>query len=155
VTIAKLDILDDVESSLLAITIGNGYRTTVRTVDREVKVRHEVGSQQMPYIGFGLTETTSEPTLPGGLIRCVSRMTVLAHVSAASADDATTVLAGLEDDIIAALMGAPTRDGNAIDTLWMRTVEDVPDPASPTSTGRGSMAMEFEIRWVRSVDRST
>lgn len=149
-SIAKLDILDDIATTLAAITVAGGYRTTIVTVDREVKVRAEIGAAQMPYLGFGLTETISEPYLPGDLVRCVGKLTVVGHVNSSTASAATTAIANLEDDVIGALMADPTRDANAIDTVWTKTVDDVPDPASPSSNGRGSVVMEFEIRWMRS-----
>lgn len=155
-TVAKLAWMERVGTVLATITTGNGYRTTVTTVEPVIRTWEEVGRNQLPIIGYGIESTVAEAWEGGGQFHCKSKLNVVAHVGEASASAALTALCNLEDDIIAALMADQTLDSNTIDIRWVSTVDDVQDPhaANTQRGGRGSMVVEFEVLWERSTART-
>lgn len=153
----KLSILDNIETTLLAITAGATYRTTVDTVERQIKVWSEVGAQERVWVGFAPTETRNLQQGDAHEYMCAMTVKVVSHVNAATPAACTTALCNLEDDIIGALCdparqyrGSDSSGNNAVTTTWLRTAEDIGDPAAIDSTGGyGTHEMDFEIRFVR------
>lgn len=167
----KLLILQNIQTTLASITVANGYRTTIDTVEPTIKVWGEVDdAHAMPWLGFGPTETRPFELLPGGQLRPLMAISVVAHIHEVDASTARTTICNLEDDIMHAMCssdvdsvtGVPfSQQGdegtpalpNAIHTTWIRTVDNAPDPTI-SSDGGLCMVMEFEIVWDRTTSRS-
>lgn len=161
-TPARKLILDDIADTLADILVANSYKTTVVTVDREVKTWAEVGTTAMPWLGFCATETSfsRQDHQPSGWIKCSMRVVIVGHVNQTTGAEKTDALANLEDDIIAAMLEDPRRgdDGsgpNAIGTYLVASRTDEGDPFTRDSRGgSGTIVVEFDVLYMRTSGKS-
>jgi len=143
-------LLSDIGTTLATITTGNGYKTTVSTVEAVGKDWADVKPGQKPWIGYVPTAESLE-YLPGGVIRSTLPVTLVCHVSGTTQSDRATKLNDLLDDVIAVLAVDTTRDSNAISTT-IKTVET--DEGSPDAIGDGSMVVVLQIAYHRTTAQS-
>tara|TARA_R110000824_G_C15230416_1_gene678495 strand:+ start:1178 stop:1633 length:456 start_codon:yes stop_codon:yes gene_type:complete len=149
-TPARTSILSNVATTLATITTGNGYNTTVETVENEAKTWADVPDSQKPWVGYVPTSETLE-YLPGNQIRVVLPIDIICHVVGQTASSRSTLLNNLLDDVIAALSVDTTRASYAIST----TVANVDtDEGAPGATGQGSMVLNIEVAFMRTSGQS-
>jgi hypothetical protein len=149
-TPARKLILDNVGTTLATITTGNGYKTTVATVEALGKSWGDVGSGAKPWIGYVPNQERLE-YFPGGSIRAILSMTIICHINGSTQSARSTTLNNLLDDIIAVLAVDTRRGGSAICT----TVTSVDtDEGSPDANGFGSMAINVECPYLRTSSSS-
>jgi len=149
-TPARKNILDNISTTLSTITTGNGYNTTVVTVEAVGKTWADVGSGAKPWIGYAPVRESFE-YFPGDQIRVVLSVTLIAHMSGTTQSDRSTKLNNLLDDMIAVFNVDTTRNGNAISTT-ITTVET--DEGSPDANGFGSMVVNMDIAYIRTQSAS-
>jgi hypothetical protein len=153
-TPARKGVLDNVATTLAGITAGNGYKTTVATVERCIKDWDSVGVQSMPWLGFGpgVERYTHEP---GGMLLTELDINIVGHLNEATAENRTTKLSALVDDVIAVLSVDTTRDANAIQTTIAESEADDGDPDNNDSRGgTGSCRVLVRVKYQRTTGKS-
>ena len=147
---ARRLILQNMKTVMESITVANGYKNTVNTVEAVAKGFSDTATGDKPWIGiFPQRETLSYE--PCNNIRVVLTTLVLVHVSGNTADDRASTLNDFLDDVIAALGKDTTRDGNAV----MTTVNSVEtDEGDPDAYGNGSMVISTDIVYFRTTSSS-
>jgi|TARA_Y100001938_G_C7947468_1_gene357490 hypothetical protein len=154
-TPARKLILDNIASSLETITTGNGYKTSVDSVNRRLVSWEEIGISQMPWVGFAPIGQSTPNYKPNGFIDVRMQVTIVGHVNSLSGAAKTTALANLEDDIIAAINDDTSRGNNAIRTNWLGTQTDEGNADSDDHRGgSGTLVMMFEVLYQRTVDKT-
>ena len=148
-TPARKLILDDIKTTLEAITVAGGYKTTVVTVERVIRDWGDVSAAQRPWVGFA-PRIEAFQFLPGKQVRVKMPVLIIAHISKADVDTKHAALSDLHDDIVAALGVDPTRAGNAVNTIVLQTEDDTGDPDTVDSTGRsGTLEVTAEVTYMR------
>tara|TARA_R110000824_G_scaffold55027_5_gene151630 strand:+ start:10485 stop:10940 length:456 start_codon:yes stop_codon:yes gene_type:complete len=149
-TPARKTILDDIGTTLATITTGNGYKTTVLTVEAVGKGWGDVGAGAKPWLGYVPNQERLE-YFPGGSIKAILNLSILCHVDGSTQSARSTSLNNLLDDIIKALAVDTSRSGNAISTT-LTTVST--DEGSPDANGFGSMVIAVDIPYLRTTSGS-
>ena len=136
-------IIDNVKTVLESVTTGNGYKSTVSTVEILAKSWLQVAQVIRPWIGIvpGLTKYEH---LPARQVRSVFQIHVIVHVANGTQAQKRERLCDFEDDIWAALNVDTTRSANAISTTVIETETDEGDPESD-----GTMVMTIEVAYMR------
>ena len=149
-TPARTSILSNMSTTLAGITTGNGYNTSVVTVEGEAKTWADVPASLKPWIGYVPTAERLQ-YLPGSQIRVVLPIQVICHIVGQTQSSRSTILNNLLDDVIAVLNVDTTRGSKAIST----TVVSVDtDEAAPGATGQGSMVLTVEVAYMRTTGQS-
>ena len=138
------------KSTLEGITTGNGYKTTVVTVEALAKSWAGVKPGERPWIGVVPQKESFEHT-PFGGIRVRLPIAIIAHVSGTSQDDRASKLNDLLDDIIAVLNVDTTRNAKAIFTSVIGVDTDEGDP---DGYGDGSMVVNVDVVYLRTTSGS-
>ncbi len=149
-TPARTSILSNLATTLATVTTGNGYNTTVVTVEAEAKTWADVPTALKPWIGY-VPSAESLEYLPGNQIRVVLPVEVICHISAATNSARSTALNNLLDDVIAVLSVDTTRNAKAISTTVVRVDTD---EGAPGATGQGSMVLGVEVAYMRTSGKS-
>jgi len=144
-TPARLLVLQDLKATLEGITTGNGYKTTVATVEAVAKGFADTPTGDKPWIGvYPQREAFSYEH--GGNIRITLTILVLCHISGATVGGRAASLNDLLDDVIAALGVDTTRGANAV----MTTITHVEtDEGDPDAYGDGSMVVGVDVVYFR------
>jgi len=146
-------ILDNIYTVLNTISIANGYKTDVTSVERTLVPWGDIGAAQMPWVGFAPIGQSSVEYKPNHLLQVRLPVTIVGHVSVVAGELKTQALAKIEDDIIAVINADTTRDGNAIRTNWQGTQTDEGNTDSDDHRGgSGTLVMAFDILYQRSVN---
>ena len=149
-TPARTSILSNLSTTLAGVTTGNGYNTTVATVEKEAKTWAEVPPGLKPWIGYIPVAETLQ-YLPGDQIRVVLPIDLICHIVGQTQADRATKLSNLLDDLIAVLAVDTTRGAKAIST----TVVSVDtDEGAPGAIGQGSMVLRVEVAYIRTCGQS-
>lgn len=152
-TPARQLILDNIATVLATISVANGYKTNVVTVERTLKSWGDVGVALMPWVGYAPIGQARPTYKPNGLIDVRLPVTIVGHVNTLSGSAKTEALAKFNDDLIAVLNLDTTRDGNAIRTNWQGTQTDEGNTSSDDHRGgSGTLVMQFEILYQRTVE---
>ena len=139
-TPARKLILNNLQTTFETVTTGNGYKTTVDTVQALARGYFDVKTGERPFIGYvpGIETVQHQPSNIG-------------HVSGTSLADRQTKLNNLIDDLIAVLNVDTTRGSNAISTTVTQFETDEGDP---DAHGDGSVLMQVQIRYIRNTSKS-
>ena len=149
-TPARKSILDNIGTVLATITTGNGYKTTVVSVEPFAKGWGDMGAGLKPFIGFAPGSERFQYQ-PCGSIRVALNVALTCHISGSTQSARSTALNDLLDDIIKALSLDTSRGNNAIAT----TVSQVEtDEGSPDSSEEGSMLVGVEVAYLRTTSGS-
>lgn len=147
-TPSRTSILLDIKSTLTAITVVNGFKTTVVTSESKLRSRDEVVGDERPYTGFGPGRSTYENLM--GHMRVTMPWTVVGYVQEDDEIIASAAINDLEDDIIAAVMADPTLGGFA---TFTKIVDDLTDEADPNrrdiSDDGNAAVVNFETIYYR------
>lgn len=147
-------ILDDVQTTLEGITVANGYKTTVVTVERVIRHWGDVGSSLRPWLGY-MSQPQRFTHQPFGQMRTVMPLYIAGHITASTKAAAAAALTNLEDDIIAALEADTTRGGNAVMTHIISQQDDAGDPDTVDSQGvSGTLELIAEVVYQRDTGSS-
>jgi hypothetical protein len=142
--------LENIATVLATITVANGYKTTVTTVERTIKGWDRIGIQGMPWIGVHVEDEEFEHHACSNVIRSVLKVVIIAHVNAATQALRADAIADLQDDIIAAMNVDQTRAGNASSTYLTGAESDESDPdAIDSKGGQGTLMVRFDIVYFR------
>jgi hypothetical protein len=148
-------ILDRFGALLATITVANGYKTTVVTVERLIKDWTGVSASQRPWIGYMPRQATYEHNSFNSMHVTLPVM-VYAHVSAATVAARDTAVLKLHDDILAAIMSDPTMNQNAIDTTVVLDESDIGDPDTIDMGGvGGTLTLTFNVLYERTTTVQT
>lgn len=148
-------ITADIAATLATITVANGYKTTVQTVDRVIKNWSEIGTEEFPWVGFCFPrEQLTERVF--GMVDVRMQGVIVGHINTGTDLTRSNLLGNLQDDLIAALHVDCTRGGNAITTLLKGDSEnDEGDSATMDHRGgTGSLVLRFEVFYERTVQKS-
>jgi hypothetical protein len=142
--------MENIATVLATITVANGYKTTVTTVERNLKGWDRIGVQGMPWIGLHVESEDFEHHACSNVIRAQLRVAIVAHINAATQALRATGIANLQDDIIAAMNVDQTRGGNASSTYLLSSESDESDPdAIDSKGGQGTVIVRFEVVYFR------
>jgi hypothetical protein len=147
-------ILDDIATTLATITVANGYRTTVDTVERVLRQWDDIKPGARPWLGFGPNPEAPDVVVHSPSNRLDVRMEVLIAgcVEAESGAARTAAVSDLVDDVIGALYADIRRDGNAISTMMIDLASDEIHPDSHVHDGGTAY---FVSRWAIQYYRTT
>lgn len=127
-------ISDDLKTTLEAIAVAGGYKSTVVRVETVLREWDEIGdSTQMPWLGFML-EAEQHRHEPGGMLWVTLPFVIVGYVNVTE-DTRRGVVSNLLDDIIKALHTDTTRGGNAVVTTITEQSTDEADPDFLVSKG--------------------
>jgi hypothetical protein len=149
-TPARTSILSNLSTTLASITTGNGYNTTVLTVENEAKTWGDVPESQKPWVGYVPVAEVLQ-FLPGDQVRVELPLDIICHVSGTTSSDRSTKLNNLLDDVIAALSVDTTRGSNAISTTVLSVDTD---EGAPGAYDQGSMVLRVEVAFMRTSGQS-
>jgi len=153
-TPARESILDDVQTTFEGITVANGYKTTVVTVERKIRHWGDVAASERPWIGYMSQPQRFEHKAFGSL-RVIMPLYIAAHIAGDTKAEVASALVDLEDDIIAALSVDTTRGGNATMTHIVSQQDDAGDPDTVDSQGvSGTLEVIAEVIYHRSTGSS-
>ena len=144
-TPARRLILQNLATTLAGITTGNGYKTTVTTVESVAKSYADITVTEKPWIGI-FPQRESLVYEHSGSIRVTLSVLLLCHISGVSVDDRSSTLNDLLDDIIGVLGVDTTRGANAVMTR-LTSVET--DEGDPDAYGHGSLVINSEVVYFR------
>tara|TARA_R110000824_G_scaffold186635_1_gene367897 strand:+ start:117 stop:569 length:453 start_codon:yes stop_codon:yes gene_type:complete len=142
-------VLQNIKTVLETITTGNGYKTTIDTVEALGKSWATVKPGQKPWLG--IVPQRESLKFEYSNIRVNLTVLIIGHVTGTTQDDRATKLNNLLDDVIAALNTDTTRSNNAISTT-ITTVET--DEGAPDGDGDGSMVITVDVVYFRGVGSS-
>ena len=149
-TPARKNILDNVGTVLNTITTGNGYKTTLATVEAFTKGWGDMGSGAKPFVGYAPGPERLQ-FLPGNQIRVRLDLIITCHISGTTQDARSVALNNLLDDLIAALNLDTTRGGHAVSTTITQAESD---EGSPDANHEGSMLVRAEVVYFRNTSSS-
>ena len=95
-------IIDNLKTVLESITVGNGYKSTIKTVEVLAKTWLQTPEVVRPWLGIVPQETTYQH-LPAGRVRSILKIDIIGHVANGSYAQKRERLANLLDDIFAAV----------------------------------------------------
>ena len=146
-------IVDNLKSTLEGITIGNGFRTGVNTVESVLRHWDDISSEIRPWIGFVAGREIFQYQ-PSFRMRVTLPFTLAAYLTVTgtgdtAVDNRESEITKLHDDIIVALNADQSRGGNAVMTT-IRTVEtDEGEDRTCRGGGDGVLIMTFEVVYHR------
>ncbi len=156
-TPARQNILDDLQTTFEGITIANGYKSTVVTVEPVIRDwgDPECNADNRPWIGF-MPENQTFEHYAFGQLRVTLPIIIIAHINASTKALALIALDNLDDDLIAATMADQTRNSNATMTTLVSSRDDTGDP--DVIHGRdavsGTLEMKLNIIYHRDIGSS-
>ena len=143
-------ILANLQTTLAGITAGNGYKTTVETVEALARGYFDVKTGERPFVGYVPTAESFQHK-PGGIMYSVLNVSVIGHISGNTLAERQTKINDLIDDVIAVLNVDTTRGSNAISTTAIGVETDEGDP---DAYGDGSFVMQTQIKYIRTTSAS-
>ena len=143
-------ILENLQTTFEGVTTGNGYKTTVTTVQALARGYYDVKTGERPFIGYVPTSESFQHQ-PGGNMYSTMSVSVIGHVSGSTLSDRQTKINNLIDDVIAVLNVDTTRGANAISTTAVSVETDEGDP---DASGDGSVIMPILIKYIRTTSAS-
>lgn len=152
-TPSKNLILERIATQLATITVANGYKTTVATVERVLKTWADFdNTNQLPAIGFGPGRIRYKHH-GGGEIECTMPLHVIFHTYSTSDSDRSDDICDLEDDIIDAMFEDATWTEAAFDLHLLESETDESDPDTTNANGgSGTGELLFEIKFNRTIE---
>jgi hypothetical protein len=149
----RKEILDNLATTLAAITTGSGYKQTITTVSRFITDWDSVGPNLMTWCGF-MPQRERRRYEPGGMIYCTIPVVIVVHANTSEASR-TDLAANIEDDLTKALNADTTRGANAIKTTILDSGSDEANPNAKNSKGYAlTVEMNLEIDYLRTVQGS-
>ncbi len=143
-------IIDNVQTTLAAISIAGGFRTDVTKVERLIRLYDDIGDTIRPWIGM-LVARQRFQYQPGKIIRTTLPITIMAYPVKGIQTEREDRLNDLQDDIFVALNDDQTRGGHAV----MTTVrEDETDETIGEEPGDGVLVMPFDVVYFRTTSVS-
>jgi hypothetical protein len=143
-------ILENLQTTFEGVTTGNGYKTTVTTVQALARGYYDVRTGERPFIGYVPTSESFQHQ-PGGNMYSTMSVSVIGHISGSTLSDRQTKINNLIDDVIAVLNVDTTRGANAISTTAVSVETDEGDP---DASGDGSFIMPILIKYIRTTSAS-
>lgn len=154
---SKALILRDIRSTFEAVSIANGFKTDVTTVEEFLRSRDEVETGNRPLIGFGADQETYEHHM-GNVMRVQLPWTAVGYIRETDSevwDDSLDTINDLRDDIIAAIMADHTLGGSATQTLLLSDLDDTADPnRRDISEDGGAVVLNFMTTYYRTTGSS-
>ena len=149
-TPARKLILANLQTTLAGITAGNGYKTTVVTVEALARGYFDVKTGERPFVGYVPTAESFQHQ-PGGIMYSTLNVSVIGHISGNTRAERQTKINDLIDVVIAGLNVDTTRGSNAISTTAIGVETDEGDP---DAYGDGSFVMQTQIKYIRTTSAS-
>ena len=146
-------IVRDVVDTLENITVANGYRTTVGSVEFVLREWEDAKrSGTFPCLGVSIL-SESFAYMPSNIIEVSMKIGLTSHSDAPPGEDKLEALSDLQDDIIAAMHVDVTRSANATRTALVLDSTDEADPYSG-SRPTGTRLMDWLITYERTTGQS-
>lgn len=145
-------ILDNVATTLAAITVANGYRTTITQVERVIREWSDVKAGNRPWLGFGPNPEAPESVIhaPSNRLDHELEIIIAGVVEAESGAAKTAAMSDLIDDLIKALYTDIRRGGNAISTMLLDLATDEIHPDTHNSDGGTAYLLShWTVRYYR------
>ena len=136
-------IIDNLKTVLESITVANGYKSTINTVEVLAKTWLQTSEVVRPWLGI-VPQDTAYEHLPAGLVRSKFKLNIIGHVANGTYAEKRDRLANLLDDIFAAVNVDTTRDGNAISTT---VVSSETDEGAPEA--EGTIVLTLNVVYMR------
>ena len=143
-------ILENLQTAFAGITTGNGYKTTVETVQALARGYFDVKTGERPFVGYVPTSEAFQHQ-PGGNMYSTLGVTVIGHISGNTLSERQTKINNLIVVVIAVLNVDTTRGANAISTTAVSVETDEGDP---DAFGDGSFVMQTQIKYIRTTATS-
>jgi len=153
-TPAKTTILAAIKTALENITVTNGFKSTVVTVEQAIKGPNDVLTAIRPWIGYMPERERFEYHGPEYVL-CKLPVYIGAHVQAATNALVDTAIVNLQDDIIAALFDDPTFGDTSVDVRLLDGDDDIGDPDRGMGGGEDGYSGTFDMHWEIEYERTT
>jgi hypothetical protein len=152
-TPTRTSILSTIQTTLEGITVANGFKTTVDTVEPYLRGRDDVEEGERPYLGFGFDTEPYDHQMFGNM-RVATRWFVTGCVdTGATWATMSAALNNLIDDIIGAIGADDTLGTYATQTKVVASDSDESDPDALKS-GYAWCFVEFETVYYRETTSS-
>lgn len=128
-TPVRTSLLLDIKSKLEKITVDNGYKTTVDTVQEQVRTRDDVKPGELPYVAFGI-ERESYTHDAFSHVRVAAEVVVVGYIDGGGLTWAqkSDGVNDLIDDIIVAMISNFNNSDYAVQCKLLRSLTDEWDP---------------------------
>ena len=136
-------IIDNLKTTLESITVANGYKSTVNTVEVLAKTWLQVSEVVRPWLGIVPQETQYEH-LPAGRVRSVLKISIIGHVANGTYEEKRTRLSDLLDDVWGAVNVDLTRGANAVNTMITASETDEGAPEA-----EGTIVIDLNVVYMR------
>ena len=136
-------IIDNIKTTLEAVSTASGFKSTVNTVEVLAKTWLQTSEGVRPWLGI-VPQQTDYQHLPGDLVRSKLRIDIIGHVANGTYEQKRERLANLLDDMFAALNADTTRDNNAVSTT---IVQSETDEGAPDS--EGTIVVSIDVVYMR------
>lgn len=145
------EILGRMETALRAITVANGYRSTVVTVSREFATYEDTTTASRPWISY-FPDPGAQPAriYEFGGSRYQLDVFLVAILDARTQAEKTAAVADLAADIEQVMVGEnATWGGYAVQTTCIQDAQSDEGAEDPKGTKGGSVTftMKFRIEW--------
>lgn len=152
-TPAKTTILAAVDTALSGILgAGAGYKSTVVTVEPQIRDASGVPVAERPYLGFMPRRERFVP-FSMQIYRVTMPLYVAGHVQASTKALVVAAIINLQDDVIAALCASTggaaecTLGGECIELRLVDGDDDIGDPDTEMGAGESGYSGTFDQNW--------
>jgi len=153
-TPAKTTILAAIKTAFESITVVNGYKSTVDTVEQAIRSANCVLTAKRPWLGFMTERERFEPEGPNYIFVTLP-IYVGGHVHATTEALVDAAIANLQDDVIAAIYADPQLGETAVDVKLLDGDDDIGDPDRAMPEGETGYSGTFDQHWEITYQRLT
>jgi hypothetical protein len=150
----KTTILAGIKTALEGISIANGHKTDVVTVEQSIKDWQSVPPSLRPWVGFKPNKERYQVDSPYHLWVTLP-IYIGAHIIADTEALADIAIVNLQDDIIAALYADPTFGETAVDVKLIDGQSDIGDPDRLEGGAVDGYSGTFDMNWEVIYERTT
>jgi hypothetical protein len=150
----KTTIIAAIKTALEGITVANGYKSDVETVEKLIKDWQSVSPSLRPWIGFRPGKERFQADAPYHLWVTLP-IEIGSHLIADTEDLVDTAIVNLEDDIINAMYEDPTLGDTSVDVKLIEGESDIGDPDRLEGGAIDGYSGTFVMRWEVTYERTT
>lgn len=143
-------IIDNVASTLAAVTVANGYRTNVASVSRIWRSFGDIHPEMCPTVEFYPLDRSRYEDDGCGVTSTRLQFVCVGWVTGADYEARDLAVSQLEDDLHKALLSTQTRGGNAVRTQLLESEFVGLEDYEPIS----GVLVSFEVWYQREVTQS-
>jgi len=151
-TPAKTTLLGLVDTALSGITVLGGYKSTIVTVEPQIRDASSVPVSERPYLGF-MPRRERFVAFSWQTYRVTMPVYIAGHVQASTKALVVAALINLQDDVVKALCASIdsaaecTLGGNCVELRLVDGDDDIGDPDTEMGGGEAGYSGTFDQNW--------